>query len=149
LPGSFGKRDEIGKIADGLRWMNDKGHWCVRDHGNRREIAHRIVRQLGVERRIDGMGADRANEQGLAVRRRLGHGVGTDGTACPAAIVDHDGRVQCLAEHLREGSRHNVGRPASRERNNDANLLSAQALGLTGCDPRQDARTRGDGSKPQ
>ena len=57
---SFGERDQIGKVAHRLRRMHDDRHRRARDQRDRREVAHGIIRQIGVERGIDGVRADGA-----------------------------------------------------------------------------------------
>ena len=58
------------------------------DQGDRREVPDRIVRQLLVQRRVDGVRADGAHQQRVAVRRGLRNHVGADGAAGTAAVVD-------------------------------------------------------------
>ena len=58
------------------------------ENGNRREGFDRVVFEL-VERRVDRM-RDRYDAERVAVRRRVGAGLGADGAAGAAAIVDID-----------------------------------------------------------
>jgi hypothetical protein len=59
---------------------------------DRREVAHRVVAQILIERRIDGEHADRADQQRVAVRVRPGDEFRGDG-AVRAGPVFHDRRL--------------------------------------------------------
>ena len=60
------------------------------DHGH--EVFQRIVRQLVVERRVDRMSADIADQKRVAVRLGLLHGTGCDLTTAARAIF-HNNRI--------------------------------------------------------
>ena len=64
--------------------------------------AGRVVGKLPVERRVDRVRADRADQQRVAVGRRLGDDVGADRAAGAAAVVDDHLLPGGLGEHLGE-----------------------------------------------
>jgi hypothetical protein len=72
-----------------------------RPRGNprdRREIAQRVERRLGVEDRNDDDRAESAEQQGVTVGRCLRHEVDADHAARADAVLDED----LLAEQRRE-----------------------------------------------
>ncbi len=117
--------------------MHDNCYRSQRYQGDGREIADGVVRQFWIKGRIDGVRAHRPNEQRLTVGRGPGHGFGSERAAGPSAIVDHDSRFKSIAQHLRERSRHDVGRAASWKRDNDADLLARERLRFGWSNPRQ------------
>ena len=120
--------------------MHDDRHRRHRHERDRGEILHGVVGQLLIEGRVDGVGADRRHQQRLAVRRGLGDGVGAERAARPAAVVDQHGALQFVGQHLRQGPRDDVGRPAGRERNDQADLLAGEGLRLCGSGADEPAR---------
>ena len=80
------ERDEFGqRLRRDLR-IDHQQVRRDRDQRDRREVLDRIVGQLRVGARRDGVRARRADGQRVAVRRRLGRGVGADGAAGAAAF---------------------------------------------------------------
>src|SRR5881394_3499562 len=59
-------------------------------HADRRKILLGIERQLGVERRRDGVAGDAVEADRVAVGRRLGDDVGADIAARPALVLDNE-----------------------------------------------------------
>ena len=101
-------------------------HQHVRNAGDERdrhEVLDRVVRHLRIERRIDRLRADRSHQQRVAVGRRLGDEVGAEVAAGAGLVLDDEGLAERLAELRREGAREDVGRPAGRERHDDADRL--------------------------
>ena len=92
----------------------------------------RVERQLGVERRRDGVAGDAAQAQRVAVGRRLGERVHAD-IAAGAALVLDDPLLAGEFGHLgAEHARQRVGRAAGRERVDVADgLVGIGALGTT------------------
>ena len=95
--------------------MNDHGHGSRRYQGHRSKIARRIVSELPIERRIDGLCADRAHEEGITVRGGARNTFGTDVPARPAAVVHQDLLAQLLRELLRKRPRNDIGGAAGRK----------------------------------
>jgi hypothetical protein len=122
----LGERDKIGEAFHRLRGMHHYRDRHERDQREWREILDRVIGQPGIERGVDRMGTDGADQQRLAVGRRFRHDVGADRPAGAAAVVDQNGRLQRLTQHLRKRPRHDFGWPASRERHHDADLLARE-----------------------
>ncbi|MNN55412.1 hypothetical protein D3C81_1702850 [compost metagenome] len=59
--------------------------------------------------RVERIGGDRAEADGIAVRRGLGHGVHADIAARAGAVLDHHRLAQFLAHALAYRARHQVG----------------------------------------
>ncbi|MNC84847.1 hypothetical protein D3C83_04150 [compost metagenome] len=72
---------------------------------DRREIAQRVVRDPGKQRRIDGEGGVGAGEQRVAVGRRFRHDLRGDHAGTAAAVVDHHGLAELLGELRAEHAR--------------------------------------------
>jgi len=87
----------------------------------------------------------RADDQtdGVAVARRLGDRIGTDDATRAAPVLD-DYRLADGPGHFGgDDAREHIGRPAGRERRNDAYRLRRIRLG-----PAADCGTRRDGRRP-
>ena len=95
-----------------------------------REIADRVVGQLGIDRHVGAVGARRADEQRIAVGRRLRRARGTDGAAGAAVILDEHGLPELGADVLRHHSRRDVGAAADRERHDHLYGLRRILLGM-------------------
>ena len=71
------------------------------------KIMDRVVRQLGEHAGVDGeRGLNQ--QQRVAVRRRLRHGIGAQNTARPGAILDHELLFEGFSEFLRQHARENI-----------------------------------------
>jgi hypothetical protein len=117
--------------------MHDDGDRGQRDQGNRRKIPDGVVGQFCIKRGIDGLRPHRPHQQRLTIGRGPDHGLGADRAAGSCAIVDHDGSLEVVAQHLRERPRNDVGWSTGRKWNDDAELLAGKGLGLRRCHPRQ------------
>ena len=90
------------------------------------EILDRIIGQL-LQAGIDGK-ADRGDEQGMSVGRRLCYRVGPD-RAAARTIVDDDGLSPAFREALRHQPRDVVSGASGDERHDELDLLSGIVLG--------------------
>ena len=121
--------------------------YCA-ERNDRREIAHRVVGQLGVGRRRDGVHR-RVDEQRVAVRLRLRdrrHAERAAGTG--PGLVD-DGLAD-LARHVVEHrARHRVDRAARRERRDQADGLPGRPCWEPGPGRCPRARPRRAARKPR
>jgi hypothetical protein len=95
------------------------------DDRYRRQLAQRVVGQLRDQRRVDRE-ADVVDQHGMAVGRRLGRHVGTDGAASTAAVVDHHRLLQPFGEFLGDDAADDVVAAARRERHDEAD----RAIGI-------------------
>jgi hypothetical protein len=90
------------------------------DLPDRREIAHRVIRHVLVQSRIDGVGRHRRHQQGVTVGWRLCDQIGAD-VAAGAHLVLHHELLPQQVRHLRtHDARDRVGRAAGGEGNDDA-----------------------------
>ena len=89
--------------------------------GDHLEILHGIVGQLRIAGRIHRMRAHRRHADGVAVRRRLGDGFRTDGTAATATILDNQWLTDDAAHLIGNQPPHDICRATRRKRNDVAN----------------------------
>src|ERR1043166_5998141 len=99
--------------------MDDDDHLVGGRKRDRFEVPERIVWHLAEENRIDGETAD-VEQDGMAVRRRLGHLGGADAAARAADVLDIELLSQLLAQLLNDQPRENIGRAAGRKRDDTA-----------------------------
>ncbi|KAG1251623.1 hypothetical protein G6F65_018270 [Rhizopus arrhizus] len=69
---------------------------------DRREILGRVVVDARQQRRVDRMGGDRAQQQGIAVRLGARHGVGAQHATRAALVFHQHGLAQADAQFLRD-----------------------------------------------
>ena len=114
------QRDETLDVVCRHRRMNPEHRRRHADLRDGREIAHRVVRHLVVEARIDGVGGDRRHQQRVTVRRGLGDHVGADVAARPGLVLDEELLAQEVAHLGPDDARDRIGRSAGREGHHDA-----------------------------
>jgi hypothetical protein len=131
------ERHKLSDIFDRLRRMHRDRDRRQRDQRERSEVLDRVIWQLGVERRVDGVRAHGADQQRLTVGRGFRYDVGTDRATSATPIVDDDSRLQRFPQHLRKRSRDDVGGAAGRERHDDADLFAGEHLGASGRNPHR------------
>src|SRR5262245_27726299 len=113
------QRDELFEVARGQRRIDDNDVERSNRQRDRREVLLGIERQLGEQRRVHDVGAER-NEQRVAVRRRAS-GLRRADIAGRAGDVLHIKLLaEMLGELLRSKTREYVGRAAGLERHDDA-----------------------------
>ena len=88
------------------------------DGGHHRVVAHRIERQV-LEQRDADRGAVGDQPDGVAVRRRVDHGVGGADAAGAGHVLDHEALAELVAELLGDEARGDVGDAARPERQHD------------------------------
>ena len=106
---------------------------------DRREVLHRVVRHLRVDADVDRERRDVAEQQRVAVGRRLGDGVGADHAARAGAVVDDDRLAERLGQRLLHDARIEIDRAARRERHDDADRLRRIRLRVQRAPPRRSA----------
>jgi hypothetical protein len=73
--------------------------------------------------RVQRIGRDRAEADGVAIGRGLGHGVHADVAARAAAVVDEHRLAELFRHLLAHGARHQVGGAAGRVGHDEADRL--------------------------
>ncbi|MNQ84356.1 hypothetical protein D3C85_994820 [compost metagenome] len=100
--------------------LQDVGHRD--DQGDRHEVLDRVVGQLGVDGLIDGVRADRAHQQGVAIGRGARGFRRADVAAGARLVVHHHGLVPALAQFGRHHARGDVGGAAGGEGHDDLHV---------------------------
>jgi hypothetical protein len=121
--------------------LGDKDVGHRPQHADRRKILLGIERQLGVERRRDGVAGDAVEADRVAVGCRLGDDVGADIAARTALVLDNELLAGELAQFLADDARQHVRGGAGREQVDVAHLLG-RPIGLGTRDARCDHRGR-------
>ncbi|MOA02496.1 hypothetical protein D3C78_1219490 [compost metagenome] len=127
--------------------------------GDGGEILDRVIGQLGDDGRVGAVRGHRGHAYGVAIGRSLGNGIGTDGAARAAAVLDHHGLAQHLAHLVGQQARDHVGRSARAERHDQAQgTVGVIGLGMgqgrqqggrsAGCKAGQKGSTQGHGCSP-
>ena len=112
----LGIGDERLEAVDRQVLAGDQHRRHVDDERHGREIGARVVERSLVDRLVLRMGADRAEHELVAVRRRLGDARAAVHAAGAAGILDHDLRAEHLRETVREDAADHVGAGAGAER---------------------------------
>ncbi len=86
----------------------------AREPGDRREVAREVEGEPLVERGVDGVGRG-ADQDGVAVRRRVDDAFGRDIAAGARLVLDHELLAEPLGETLADEARQHIGRPARRK----------------------------------
>ena len=136
-------RDQLGHAVDRQRRIHQQDERQVRDHRDRREVLHRVVAELLVERRIDAHRRARRHQQRVAIGRRLDDRVDADLLARAGTVLDHEGLAELLFEHLRAHPRQDVGGARRRERHDDRGASRRIVVGRG----RMTARQERDGNR--
>ena len=112
-------REEVLHVLHRERHRNDE-HVARRQRGgDAREIAQRVVGELRVYRGRDGVGG-RDREQGVPVGRGFRDDTAAYRSARARAVVDDDLLPDPLGELYRYHARGDIGLPAGRETDDDA-----------------------------
>ncbi|MNC84818.1 hypothetical protein D3C83_03860 [compost metagenome] len=147
LPGPrLRERDEILDVLHRQRRMR-RQHVGHADHQrDRREIPDRVVRQLGVNRRVGAVAGVGPHQQRIAVGRGAGRNLGADRAAgARARVVDH-GLAEAFAHFLTEHAGEQIGLGARRLGDHDTHRLGrvilrqgrAHARSRQSCEPDKD-----------
>ena len=115
----LGQRDEFRQRARRHLGVDRKQQRVLDQDGDRLEIALEVEAELRVERRIDRE-RGRHDQQRVAVRRRLGDGVGADHRARARAVLDDDRLAERFLEVWLQQPRHDVLRRAGLRGHDDA-----------------------------
>ena len=132
------------------RIHRDREHESPRQR-DRREVIRGIVRQLLEQAGVERVGAEIAQEDGVAVGRRTLHVLGTDDRRAAGAVVDHDRLPERFAHLGTYGARKEIGTAPRGKRHDQANRLRRIALpGGRQCnDPQAEDRSGGEAKTSQ
>ena len=115
--------DELLERLGGEAGMDGQHVGHLADQRHRRKARDAVVGHGLVEILVGDGGADRAQQQRVAVGRRLGHQLGADIAAGTGLVVDDHLLAPRLGEVLRHDAAQQVGRSGRRERHHHADLL--------------------------
>ena len=138
----LGVGDELLEIRRRQVLAHDQDQRHVRQQTDRREISRRVVERLLVHGLALGMGADSANHEGVAVRRRISDPPGAGHAARAADVLDHDLLPQDLAHARGDDAGKHIGRATGREWNDHrdgAGRVSLRRGQQRGCKERAEA----------
>ena len=137
----LGVGDELPQAAHRQILARDEDARRLGGEADRREIAGRVIKRLLVERLVIGVGAGVADEEGIAVRRRLRDAHAARHAGGGADVLDHDRLSQELAHVLRLDARAGVDAASGRERHDERD--GPCRPGLRHCDARKAKTCRG------
>ncbi|KAG1484022.1 hypothetical protein G6F54_013487 [Rhizopus delemar] len=106
---------QVGDRAGGRGCVHDQ-HVGHRDHQRHRREVGGLVGQRLVQRVVDGVGADVAHQQGVAIGLGAHQFRGADIAARARLVLDHDGLAPRRPQVLGDGAREDVGGAAGRKR---------------------------------
>ena len=112
--------EQIGQIAEGAIGADGKGDGAAADHGNRREVLFKIIGQAGLQHRRISERPVGAQQQRIAIGRRLRDRIGADHAARPGAVFHNDRLAQERRHAFANHARLKIRRSAGRERHDDA-----------------------------
>jgi hypothetical protein len=121
--------DELLEIIHRQILARDQRDWHLGNQADRGEIGLRIVERLLVERLGLGVGADRADEEVVAIRRAISDAFGTGLTAGAGDVFDHHLLAQNLAHSGADHAAEHVGRTAGGKRDHHGNRAGGIVLG--------------------
>ena len=95
--------------------MNDEHIRELVQQPHGREIVHRVVFEIFIERRSDRQGPVGTEEHGVTIRVGAGHGLSSDIAAGARPVLDDDGLPEAFRQSFRYGtSEHVRGAPGSK-----------------------------------
>src|SRR5262249_26770324 len=136
------EREEIFQIVRGHARRRADDQWSLRQERHRREVAHDVVGNALVEEWIDHVHRGRY-QQGVAVGRGLGDGVGADyARRAAGAILDDEVLAHRLVELLHQDARDAIDRSAGRKRHHHSDGAGGIILRRRGGRKRYHERDR-------
>ena len=139
----FRQLDQLLHRAEGRLGTRDQHHRVARHERDRGEAAHRVVRQLCEQRRVDRERVERHQQQRVAVGRGLGDELGADHLARADAVLHHHRLLPCRGQLLAHHARRDVDRPARRRPHDHAHAFSGVFLSMDReCDPQEEQKEK-------
>ena len=142
----LGIGDEAGDVLRLKRRVHFQHQRDAIDGADRRGVAREVVRQVGEQRRVHGIGR-RGEEQRVAVRRGVDDRLGAEIAAGAGLVLDHDGLAERIAQPLRCDPRGDVDLAAGGEADDQADRM--RRIGLRPGDARRQRQRGGAGGQMQ
>ena len=120
---ALGGVDHVAERLEGRVGGNHQDQRGVGHEADRGEVLLRIVRQVGIEGRVDREVARLADDHVVAVGGRLGDEVDADVAAGARLVLDHDRLAECLGELGADHAGQDVGSAPGGERHDQAHRL--------------------------
>ena len=121
-----------GRISD--KHERDRGQ-----HAHRLQVLQRIEGHLRIETGIGCERARRADAQGVAVRRRLGHNAEADVAACAGSVIHHDLLAEIFGQPRHDHAHHCISAATGRKSDDDVDRL-AGVISSLGANPASRGR---------
>ena len=103
------QRNQLGHAVHAQRGVDDE-HVGQRGHqGHGLKVLDRVVRQVLVQAGVDGVRADGAAKQRVAIGRRLGHKRCANAARLAGLVLDHHSLFQRLLQLVGDGAANDVG----------------------------------------
>ncbi len=118
--GGFRYRNHVGDTLRLDGWMHQQqvGNDASQEH--RLEVFARVVRKFGKQKRIHRIGSS-VIQDGVTIRRSLGHHRSTDRTCGAATVVDDELLTKIFTELAEQQAANRIRPSSSRVRHNHAN----------------------------
>ncbi len=142
------QRDELGHSLDAERGVDHEDVGIGRGHADRHQVFLRIVGEFRVDARVDRDRAGLTEQQGIAVRIGAFHDLGADAAIAAAAIFDHEGLAERVADFLAEDARGRVGRATGGKGHDQPDRAGRIILRLRDCRSAGQCKRQQDGILP-
>ena len=141
------QRDQLLEILCRQIGAPDQQARHPRDHGDRREIGDRIVRQRRIKRGVDRVAAE-AHQQRVAIRRRFRDRRRGQVAAGAGAVLDQDGLFQRRCHRIGDRARHRIGRAAGRRADQNLDRPRRKVFGARHLNHHQNGNDGAELRKP-
>ena len=121
--------DEIGRGLDWHVFVSDQQERSPGDQRDWSKVTHRIVPELGIDDRVCSVSASGAEQESVAIPRRLRDERSADRTTCSATVLDDHRLTQHLPKARGNDARHHIDSAAGQERHDDLDDLTRVGLG--------------------
>ena len=127
------QRHQLGDSLHAERRVHHQDIGIGRGHADRHQVLFRIVGEFRVDARVDRDRTGLTEQQRVAVRIGALDDLGADAAIAAAAIFDHEGLAERVADFLADDARGRVRRAAGRERHDQPDRVGRIVLRLRGC----------------
>ncbi len=122
------RRQHLGQRRVGQVLASDQHVGNAEHQRDRRELLHRVVAELRIERRVEHDVAQAADQKGVAVGGFAGDELGADHGAGAGLVLDHHALAEPLSERVRDGAPDDIVGTAGPDRHDDSDRLVGIAL---------------------